>query len=431
LSVRWAGLAATAALAVAAAGAAAGGGGGPLLGANYFHYEDVPPACSGVGIVHDYDHPGVRGIARQQLAAMRAAGMRALRLVFYHSSEGDQWNLMRSSGGRLAEPYRTNLVRYVRDVRAAGFASLTIAFNPWDSNDPIGYTKTPYDPSKSDENWQLIRDVRTLIKEAGPPTTRFDLIAEGAPDTWQPRLREYSAEMWKRYVDAFGADDATISIIVKSGEGGTFGRLPELVEALRATGRPLPTWFDVHPSWSASAALADLRWVDGYLSAQNLTQPLVIGETVYDNAAVAEAIATFTSTSSRPVLEVLEWPLSRPGTTWATCPTPPYRVAAYARALTHIRPYTLNAKVSGRTVQLTSDGVPVTVLGAGAYRVVVRDSSSRVGSRFVGARFDRRTTARFRGMVMWRMRLHPYETARYGRLRGALKRVEILGNGGG
>ena len=167
---------------------------------------------------------------------MRAAGMRALRLVFYHSSEGDQWTIMRSSGGRLAEPYRTNLVRYVRDVRAAGFASLTIAFNPWDSNDPIGYTKTPCDPSKFDENWQVIRDVRTLVKEAGLPTTRFDLIAEGAPDTWQPLLREYSAEMWKRVRRHPGADDATISIIEKVAKAGRSGDCRSLVEALRATG---------------------------------------------------------------------------------------------------------------------------------------------------------------------------------------------------
>ena len=428
--MRWAALAAALALAAAGGAGARSSATAPVLGANFIHIEDTPPWCHGVGVVYHYDLSGVRQYVRWQLAAMRAAGLRALRLVFYHSSDGDEWNIMPSSGGRLAEPYRTNLIRYLGDVRAAGFESLTIAFNPWYSNDPIGYTNTPYDPSKFEENWQLIRDVRPLVKEYGPATTRVDLINEGAPDWWTPVLRDYSAEMWKRYVDAFGGEDATISVIVKTEEGGTFARLPNLVDALRATGRALPTWFDIHPSFAASAALADLRGVDDYLTRQQLTQPLVIGEEVYDNAETAAAIATFMRTSSRPVLEVMEWPLSRTGTIFETCPTVPYRIAAYASALTDIEPYTLDARVSGGASTLTSAGARVTALGAGVYSVVVHDASSRDGFRLVGPRFDRRTKARFRGTVTWRIRLQHYDVLRYGLLRGTLKPVKVLGNGG-
>ena len=59
----------------------------PLLGANFIRYDEMPPHCGGPSIVYYYDSPGVRGTVRQQLAAMRAAGMRAMRLIFYHASQ--------------------------------------------------------------------------------------------------------------------------------------------------------------------------------------------------------------------------------------------------------------------------------------------------------------------------------------------------------
>ena len=133
---------------------------------------------------------------------------------------------------------------------------MTVAFNPWVANDPIGYTDVAFDPSLFEENWRFIRDVRPLVKQYGPPTTRLDLLAEGVPDYWQPRLLDYATEMWKRYVDEFGNADATISAITNPGTpGGSGSRLQTFIPALRATGRPLPTWFDVHPSWSAAALM--------------------------------------------------------------------------------------------------------------------------------------------------------------------------------
>ena len=214
---------------------------------------------------------------------------------------------------------------------------MTVAFNPWVANDPIGYTNVAYDPSLFEENWQFIRDVRPLVKQYGPPTTRLDLLAEGAPDYWQPQLLDYVAEMWKRYVDEFGNADATISAITNPGTpGGSGSRLQNFIPALRETGRPLPTWFDVHPSWSA-AALTDLRGVDEYLRSEGLTQPLIIAELAYNNPENAAAVAAFMRESARPVLEVMEWPLyykDEPGETLSRCPTAPYRIAAYVRALT-------------------------------------------------------------------------------------------------
>ena len=280
----------------------------PLLGANFIRYEETPPHCGGPTIVYYYDRPDVRETVRRQLAAMRAAGMRAMRLIFYHASQAAP-NLVPSTGGRLAEPYRTNLVYYLQDLRAAGFASVTVAFNPWAANDPIGYTDVAYDPSLFEENWQFIRDVRPLVKQHGPPTTRLDLIAEGAADYWQPRLLDYATEMWKRYVDEFGNADATISAITNPGTpGGSGSRLQTFIPALRQPGaRFRPGSTSIRPGLRRRSR--DLRGVDEYLSSEGLTQPLIIAELAYDNRENAAAVAAFMRESTRPVLEVMEWPL--------------------------------------------------------------------------------------------------------------------------
>lgn len=403
----------------------------PLLGANFIRYEETPPNCGGPSLVYNYNRLGVREAVRRQLAAMRAAGMRAMRLIFYHASQAGD-NLVPSTGGRLMEPYRANLVHYLQDLRAAGFASVTVAFHPWAANDPIGYTEVAFDPSLFEENWQFIRDVRPLVKQYGPPTTRLDLLNEGAADYWQPRLLDYVTEMWKRYVDEFGNADATISAITNPATpGGSGSRLQNFIPALRATGRPLPTWFDVHPSWSA-AALTDLRGVDEYLKSEGLTQPLIIAELAYDNPENAAAVAAFRRESTRPVLEVLEWPLvhkEHEGTTFSRCPTAPYRIAAYARALTRSQPFTLHAQVRRGSATMTSAGVRVTALGAGTYSIVVRDETKADGFQLSGYGFSRRTGARFRGTVRWRVRLVHGDPVSYGRLHGHQTEVPILSGG--
>jgi hypothetical protein len=71
----------------------------------------------------------------------------------------------------------------------------------------------------------------------------------------------------------------------------------------------------------------------------------------------------------------------------------------------------------------------VTALGAGAYSVVVHDATRRDGFQLSGSDFSRRTGARFRGTVGWHVRLAPYETITYGRLRGRQAEVSVLSGG--
>lgn len=404
----------------------------PLLGADWIRYDERPPSCAGPPILLHYHEPGIRRRLRAEMAAMRAAGMKALRLFVYHSTAGDGVWLVPSAGGRLPEPFRTNLADFLDDVRAAGFTSFTLTFNPWFENDPIGYTPVPYDPAKLDENWRFIADIRPLVKEHGPRTTWIDLINEGAPDDWQPILRDYVTELWRRYADAFGTEDALVSTIVKSDEGGTTSRLTNLIAALRSSGRAMPAAFQVHPSWSRDGALRDLRAADAVLNAEHLPQPILIGEEAYNAIGASRGIAEFLRTSRRRVLEVLEWPLMTghpPGGTWRRCPSSPYRIDAYARAL-GVTPFTLGLRLDASGVGLRSAGAPVNALGAGIYTIVATDRSSGDGLRLVAGRTIRRTTRQFRGTVRWRLRLAAGSTLAYGSIRtGVRHRAPVLGDG--
>jgi hypothetical protein len=333
----------------------------PLVGANYTHYSN--PACSldGTGIVA-YGSPTVRITVKRQLAAMRAAGIVTLRLLLWHmhDASGQAWGVVSSAGGRISEPSRRNLIHYLSDARAAGFKRLTVVFGPMWTNDPIGFPDNIYDPSLFEENWSFIRDVRALVEQYGPPSTHFDLLNEGAPSDYQStkfQLEDYIARMYSDYVDAFGNDDVTVSSIAQSPADWT--RLPNLIEALRASGKAFPKRFEIHPAYSGDLALRDLQATDATLAANGLTQPVVIGETVYNDSAVAGAIKSFLGSSPRSVEEVIEWPLTAARPCKDISVSPPYRADAYITALSGSPPSSMLSASVGpvKTISLKTRGV--------------------------------------------------------------------------
>jgi hypothetical protein len=181
--------------------------------------------------------------------------------------------------------------------------------------------------------------------------------------------------------------------------------MQNLIDALRASGRPMPPWFDVHPPYDHDGMLAVLQAVDETLTANGLSQPLVIGETAYNDAAVAAAIKEFEATSTRRVVEVMEWP-QRAG---VSCPpTPPFEANAYLQALTGVAPPTrLTAILSSRhdLVIRTSYGDPVTALEAGRYTITVTDASRTDNLHLVGPGVNERTGLRFTGTATWTVEL--------------------------
>jgi hypothetical protein len=400
--------AAAASVGLAGALPSAGGaaGGVPLIGANYSHFGVTVCDFGGQGIVASGTFD--QALIKKQLAAMRAAGIETLRLFIWnmHDASGQTWGVVSSAGGRLGPAEEKNLIDYLTAVRSVGFKQLTVVFGPEWTSDPIGWPDNHYDPSLFDENWQLIRSVRPIVKQYGPRSVRFDLLNEGAPSDYlatKAQLEGYLAQMYSNYVDAFGNQDVTVSSIVGANDQS---RISNLIDTLRSTGRPLPTWFEIHIY--GNTPLEDLRATDATLTAKGLTQPITIGETYYNDSATAAAVKTFIATASRPITEVIEWPLRRGSDCRDISVAPPYKADAFIEALTGSPPPTaLTASVGpGASVSMkTPDGDPLTALEAGDYTLAVSDLSAKDNFHLVGPGINIATTKRFVGTKTWTLRL--------------------------
>src|SRR5262249_14589851 len=294
-------------------------------------------------------------LIRQQLAAMRAAGIQTLRTFIWntHDASGQAWGAVSSAGGRLGPTETNNLINFVSEIRSLGFTRLEVAFSPQGPNDPIGFPNNTYDPSLFDENWQLIRYVRGIVKQYGPLDTRFDILNEGAPFSSLPtktQLAAYVAHMYSNYVDAFGNADVTVSANPPVNDQSD---ITNLIATLRSTGRPLPTWFETHIY--SPDPLGDLRAIDATLNAEGLSQPITVNETYYNGPSAASAVETFDTTSSRQLEEVSAWPL-RSGDPSNCFVPPPYEASAFITALTGSPPsHAITVTVGpGRRLALTS-----------------------------------------------------------------------------
>jgi hypothetical protein len=382
----------------------------PLLGADYTHVAFPRCDLNGYGIVQY----GFAQRVRRQLAAMHAAGLRSLRLLLWHQHDPGQasWGVVPSASGRLEEPYRTNLVHYLDAVREVGFRRLIVSFGPMGTNDPVGYPQDYWDPAMLEENWAFVQNVRPLVKEHGPSETRIDLINEAPPASWMPpervdRIESYLAQIYGRYLAAYGSEDVSFSVIAK-GAFDAQDRLSHLIEALQRRSLPLPGWIDLHPSYSGSA-LDDLRSDERVLAGAGWHPEIVLAESVYEQPAAANAIARFVRSTDLPVTEIDQWPQRRepcsPGVPFSV--SPPFRADAYFRAFTgKPAPSTLRGRVTQTgTTLVTPYDRPVTALTAGGWRLVVQDASRTSGFRLRGPKIDLRTGVRFRGARSWRLRL--------------------------
>lgn len=321
--------------------------GSPLIGVNYAHYAF--PGCvshgrgTDTGILDNYHEDGIRDQVHGQLFQMRKNGVTSLRTVIWHLSELGRrhfWGPVPSAGGTLREPYRSNLIDYVQEVRRFGFARLTITFAPRESNNPRSPTRPggpEYDPAKFDENWRFIQDVRSIVKRYGPRDTRFDLLSEGAVANYAPkdrirRVMPYVRRMWTNYVRKFGKRDVTVSAISARSILDWGNRLQNLINALKSTGLGQPRWYDIHIGYTPSEAEHGLRDSDAVLRRNHLSQPVVVGETAYNDRRIARTIRRFRRSHRRRIEEVDAWP-----TRWTKrCNvSPPYRVNAYRQELVH------------------------------------------------------------------------------------------------
>jgi hypothetical protein len=244
----------------------------------------------------------------------------------------------------------------------------------------------------------------------------------------KPQISDYIARLYRKYVDAFGNEDVTVSTIYQQIDPT---RLPNLLAALRASGRAMPAYFEIHPDYGSVQALRDLEDMDRGLAAAGLQQPLVVGEGPYDNVLQAEAIKTFLDESAREVTDVLEWPLEVGSACRDFSVAPPYRATAYieklggSAALAATLALAASVSPAGEVSLTSADGLHVTALEDNAYRLRVDDRSTSAGFELAGPGLARNTGARFRGRVTWSLPLKP-GVYRYGSTGGRRRSFTVL-----
>jgi hypothetical protein len=322
-----------AALAAACAANPAEGGANSVLapgGSNFSWYQvdrPQPSICirEPYGVISNFNNAIAHAQIEDELAQMIASGQRRLRIGIFHGRGFNTGTVMDSTGGDLSAQNRRNLGDLLAAVKAAGFVQVEVAFHP---EGPAIREWTRWDESRFEENWNLIRNLRPIIRASGL-SYRLDLSNEAIPGPGDPLVLEYSRRLWANYTRAFGrADTVGLSVI---GDPQHVARIPEVY------GDKPPDIFDVH-FYGGTNRLDEyqlFRAADGTMKRLGLNQPWIIGEAFYDDAIAAAQLRAAIAETTRPVYYLTQWPLTR-GSTCADVDIPAptafdaYRAAGFA-----------------------------------------------------------------------------------------------------
>jgi len=277
----------------------------------------------------------VRAVARQQLAAMRAAGMRRLSLgVYFMHRPAPGGTLIDSADPQQVAQTAANLALLLEDVKAAGFASVLFRFFPTNNINPSqpefpGTGSGDFD-LRVDEYWRLIQALRPMLAASGI-NYRTDLMVEGAPrdsnNTLYPESQRYKypastkwsravRTLWQRYAAAYGRSDTVgFSFLVDQDNN----RLRSRVRHMRYV------YEGLYPQVFAMDFYAGSQWdeydkfmkMDEHMRGQNPdgaswdSAGWIIAEAYYEDPLSAEALARAIRHSGRTVFYLTQWPLDR------------------------------------------------------------------------------------------------------------------------
>ncbi|MFI9383790.1 hypothetical protein [Kutzneria sp. NPDC052558] len=235
-----------------------------------------------------------------QLGRMRSAGQDRLTIgVFHAHGAAPSGAVMDSTGGTLSESDLTNLGGLLKAVKAAGFAEVTVAFNPIFANSPSGWRS--WQQSLYEENWQLVQKVHDVVTAANLPY-RIDLGNELTPSTGQSLVVRYDQQLWQAYTAKYGRDD-TVGFSVNSNDPG------QIPNVAKVYGDNPPPVFDIHIYGDEyNQFVGD----DQQLRRQGYgAQPVIIGESYYNDPAAAGGFARGSKDSGRRILYLTQWPKTR------------------------------------------------------------------------------------------------------------------------
>lgn len=351
-----------AALACLASAATAGARVAPGPGGSNFSWFRVDRPEPGVcirepyGVIPNFHHPEARAQIRSELAQMFESGQRRLRIGIFHGHGFDTGTVMDATGGHLPPQYTKNLADLLAAIKAAGFVQVEIAFHP---EGPGVHEWTSWDESRFEENWQLIRNLRPVIRAARLPY-RIDLSNEAIPGPGQPLVLEYSRRLWRNYIRAYGRGDTVGFSVI--GDPAHVGRMREVY------GDTPPRVFDIH-FYGGTSGMTEyelFRSSDRAMKGLRLSQPWIVGESFYDDSAAASQLRSALLATRRPVYYLTQWPLTRGSPCADVDVGAPTAFGAYVGAgfgWPAGRPYRPLPAVGSRTLEVSERGRATLAVG--------------------------------------------------------------------
>ena len=287
-------------------------------GSNYAWYDLAGCNRDPYGVIKNYHKPWARAKVDSQLQAMYDSGQRRLRIPIFHIHPNMPWSgtLLSSAGGNLSQQHQDNFRDLLTKIRDVQFEEVIIGFFPQGVNGPKRWLQliTNWNdliPNSTltyeevfQENWNLIVNLREIIIRAGIHPYYIDLLNEGIPNGNQQGLLQYVQRLWSYYGWVYGKYDTVGFSIAPDPE-----RL-DFISAVYEGGwrHGWPYRMDLHLYGDAFNFFVA---TDAKLNERGYSQPLIIGETFYNDFQSAQEISAALHTTGREILFVLQWPLTR------------------------------------------------------------------------------------------------------------------------
>lgn len=356
-------------------------------GVNYNWYE-VDPQCpmeNLIAIIPHFSDASVRQKIDNQLKIMKVNGTGVIDLLVgidENYGAGSIFPNVRyeSDGLKIQHlnSYFSIVNQFANDVADAGIGTLYLKIGGW-------FGACTADGAVDNSSLQNgIADGEKIIdammaqvvnNTAGSRLSiRLDLGGEIAPSNYEQQCMNdgkvsYIKALWSYYVDNYQNQTqiASFSAVADDDPDPEIAgnRLKNLINALLASGKILPSWFSVHPydvdPWgnvTTGATLAKMRGVYqvysdfGFLSNQSNPKETVVGEIHYQDVNSANELDSFISYYDGDKIDlttIIEWPLHPPlpSCTGVANVGPPYKTIVYNNVLSsHLSQQQLNSSIS-------------------------------------------------------------------------------------
>lgn len=261
---------------------------------------------------------------------MRSNGVDTLRVIAGWGNNGYQAGV----GAYITPPTKTlpvqflnNLKTLLLDIKSAGFPTVVLVLGGEGAYSLNEGTNLPglVIPTYLNAMNQIVSTAQSV----GHPQVLYDLGNEIAPSDYETASQINRTQLiqavWSHYVTSgYPLKNASFSAIMDDSADFSIAgnRLNNLIEALKATGKPLPAWFDLHVYGDKAAVVRMLRGAyqiysdHAFLSNSANPKWTMLGETYYESQTSVDGIRQYIDVHDKfngqgiNIRHALAWPVA-------------------------------------------------------------------------------------------------------------------------